>query len=32
MTLDFLAEELSSAERNQWSQHYRNEFAKFIKK
>ena len=30
--LDFLAEELSSSERNQWSQHCRNEFMKLIKK
>ncbi len=31
-TLDFLAEELSSEERNQWSQHCRSEFSKLIKK
>lgn len=31
-TLDFLAEELSSDERNQWSQHCRNEFIKMLKK
>jgi len=30
--LDFLAENLSSEERNQWSQHCRNEFLKIFKK